>query len=60
MENKCSRRSQCQSSSEERRWVVNSDECISSTVTPEQFVLDRPTIVSSQILYYYMSASDYV
>ena len=30
---------------------MNSDECISSTVTPEQFVLDRPTIVS---------ASDYI
>ena len=26
---------------------MNSDECISSTVTPEQFVLDRPTIVST-------------
>ena len=47
VENKCSRRSQCQNSSEQRRWVVNSDECISSTVTPEQFVLDRPTTVSA-------------
>ena len=27
---------------------MNSDECISSTVTPDQFVLDRPTIVSAR------------
>jgi len=26
---------------------VNSDECISSTITPQQFVLDRPAIVSA-------------
>ena len=30
---------------------MNSDECISSTVTPQQFVLDSPSIVS---------ASDYI
>ena len=34
----------------ERRWVANSDECISSNVTPKQFVLERPTIVSTNIL----------
>ena len=27
---------------------MNSDECISSTVTPQQSVLDRPTIVSAR------------
>ena len=46
VENKCSRRSQCESSSEERRWVVSSEQCIIISVTPQQFILETPTIVS--------------
>ena len=49
VENKCSRRSQCQNSSKERRWVDSSDQCINTTVTPDQFVLDTPTIVRTTI-----------
>ena len=49
VENKCSRSSQCQDSSEPRRWVTNSDQCISATVSPSQFILDSPTIVRSVI-----------
>ena len=46
VENKCSRSFQCQDSSEPRRWVTSSDQCISATVSPSQFILDSPTIVS--------------
>ena len=49
VENKCSRRSQCQNSSELRRWVDSFDQCINTTVTPDQFVLDTPTIVRTTI-----------
>ena len=45
VENKCSRRSQCRDSSEPRRWVSSSDQCITSTLTPDQFTLAAPSIV---------------
>ena len=45
VEDKCSRRSQCQNYTEEGRWVKNTEQCISVTVSPSQFVLETPTIV---------------
>ena len=49
VENKCSRQSQCQNSSDIStvRWTQNSVECLVATATPNQFVLDRPELVSS-------------
>ena len=49
VENKCSRRSQCQDSTEERRWVDSSDQCIITSVTPRQFILETPTTVSTDL-----------
>ena len=46
VENKCSRVSQCLDSSQTGRWVQESDQCITTTVTPDQFTQDAPTIVS--------------
>ena len=51
VENKCSRVSQCQNSSESRRWVQSSDQCITTTVTPSQFILVAPTIVGVYMIY---------
>ena len=53
VENKCSRSSQCQNSSQPRRWVTSSDQCIITTVTPRQYTLATPSIVSIIILYIY-------
>ncbi len=39
VEQKCSRQSQCQNSSETVRWVKDDAQCISSAITPAQFVL---------------------
>ena len=47
VKDKCSRRSQCQNAAEPVRWVQNSSQCISTTITPNQFVLDNPEIVSA-------------
>lgn len=47
VENKCSRRSQCQNAAETERWVQESSQCISTVITPNQFVLDDPEIVST-------------
>ena len=49
VENKCSRRSQCRDSTEERRWVDSSDQCIITSVTPRQFILETPTTVSTDL-----------
>ena len=51
VENKCSRRTQCQNVSVQstRRWIPqdqNTDQCFMTTITPSQFVFDRPEIVS--------------
>ena len=51
VENKCSRRSQCQNAVEPVRWVQNSSQCISTTITHSQFVLDDPEIVSVFFLF---------
>ncbi|CAI8056125.1 Plexin-A4 [Geodia barretti] len=45
VEDKCSRRSQCLDSSQPGRWVQSSSECISTAVSPAQFILDSPTIL---------------
>ena len=47
MEQKCSRRSQCQNSTVSTRWVQGGTSlCLSNTsVTPTKFVLERPTNV---------------
>ncbi len=39
VEQKCSRRSQCQNSNKIMRWVEDDAQCISSVITPTQFVL---------------------
>ncbi|CAI8056131.1 Plexin-A4, partial [Geodia barretti] len=46
VEDKCSRRSHCLDSSQPGRWVQSSSECIFTAVSPAQFTLDSPTIVS--------------
>ena len=51
VENKCSRETQCQNVSVQstRRWIrqdQNTDQCFVTTITPSQFVFDRPEIVS--------------
>ncbi|CAI8038569.1 Plexin-A4 [Geodia barretti] len=46
VEDKCSRRSQCLDSSQPGRWVQSSSECISTSVSPAQFILDSPTILN--------------
>ena len=52
MENKCSRQTQCQNSNDTStvRWTQNSPECLVAIVTPNQFVLDTPGLVSSNRL----------
>eukprot|EP00731_Ephydatia_muelleri_P021571 Em0014g162a len=51
VEQKCSRRSQCQNSTVSARWVQGStSQCLSNTsVTPTTFTLERPTNISLTI-----------
>ncbi|KAL5475125.1 hypothetical protein EMCRGX_G027184 [Ephydatia muelleri] len=51
VEQKCSRRSQCQNSTVSARWVQgNTSQCLSNTiVTPTTFTLERPTNITLTI-----------
>ena len=54
VENKCSRVSQCLDSSQTGRWVQESDQCITTIVTPDQFILAAPTIVRANMFSTYI------
>ena len=51
VENKCSKISECQYSANNTRWIraagTNTDQCLSISVTPEQYVVDNPMSVSN-------------
>ena len=49
VEQKCSRRFQCQNSTDTMRWVNNGYECVSSVVSPSKFTVGIKKNVSSDI-----------
>ena len=51
VENKCSKISECQNSDNNTRWIraagTRTDQCLSISITPEQYVVDNPMSVSN-------------
>ena len=54
VENKCSRRRECQNSQDSGRWIQavgsNTDQCPTIMVSPEQYVMDNPQTVNAEIV----------
>ena len=52
VKNKCSRVCECQNSEDSARWIqaagTNRDQCPTIVVSPEQYVMDNPQIVTQQ------------
>ena len=61
MEEKCSRRSQCQNATGTMRWEQNITECITIDVTPNQFVLndqdDNVSLLTCKLLSIFTNVS---